>query len=167
MASLSKEAGRNSWKLSWYDGKSRRAIRLGELPKKTAQQFKVKFEDLLGVRRGGGSLPAALHDWIESLDEDLRERLVQAGLAAPRVRVTLGKFCQDFKESRSTKAEATRVRDAQVCELLIERFGNDTLIKDISVRDAEEWRTWLATKVTSGRRNAIRSAITRCDDERV
>lgn len=83
---------------------------------------------------------------MESLDEDLRERLVQAGLAAPCWKVTLGEFCEDFKQSRSTKAEATRVRDAQVCELLIDRFGKDRLIKDISVRDAEEWRNWLATK---------------------
>ncbi len=147
MASLSKEAGRNSWKLSWYDADNRRkAIRLGDMPKKTATQFQVRFEELLGVRRGGGTLPLALQAWIDSLEEDLRDRLVKVGLVAPRLRATLGKFCKDFKASRENVAKATRIRDAQVCELLIERFGAEVTLDTITVRDAEEWRQWLATK---------------------
>ena len=98
MASLSKESGRNSWKLSWYDADNKRkAIRLGDMPKKTASQFKVKFEELLGVRRGGGSMPPTLHEWANSLDADLRERLVKVGLVAPRLRVTLVNFAMTSK----------------------------------------------------------------------
>ena len=51
MACLSKESGRGSWKLSWYsDAKKRLSIRLGAMPKKTAKQFRVRFEELLGVQ---------------------------------------------------------------------------------------------------------------------
>ena len=69
MACLSKEPGRGSWKLSWYsDAKKRLSIRLGAMPKKTAVQFQVRFEELLGVRRGGGSVPTALNEWTQKLD---------------------------------------------------------------------------------------------------
>jgi hypothetical protein len=42
------------------------------MPKKTAEQFRTKFEELEGVRRGGGSVPPHLIEWINSLEEELR-----------------------------------------------------------------------------------------------
>ncbi len=75
------------------------------MPKKTATQFQVRFEEMLGVRRGGGTLPPALQAWIDSLDEDLVSDWFKVGLVAPRIRVTLGKFCADFKASRENVAK--------------------------------------------------------------
>jgi integrase len=146
MASISKEAGRDSWKLSWYDSdKRKRSFRLGALPKKTAEQFRTKFEELEGVRRGGGSLPASLVEWVDTLDPDLRTKLEDAGLIEKRRRLTLGGFCDEFKVSRKSVATATAVRDRQVCDLLIERFGADRMLESITVKDAEEWQQWLAS----------------------
>jgi hypothetical protein len=146
MASLSKETGRDSWKLSWYDSTNKRkAIRLGSMPKKSAESFRVKFEKLLEVRRAGDSLPQATTDWLDSIDGDLRDRIVKAGLLEPNRRLTLGKFCQEFLDSRSDVAPATAVRDRQVTELLLERFGAERRLDTISVRDAEDWRRWLAS----------------------
>ena len=146
MASISKEAGRNSWKLCWYDtDKRKKSFRLGSMPKKTAEQFRTKFEELEGVRRGGGSVPPHLTEWVESLDEELRNRLEDLELIEKRRRLTLGGFCDEFKESRKSVAPATAVRDRQVCDLLIERFGADRMLESITVRDAEEWQQWLAS----------------------
>ena len=146
MASLSKEAGRDSWKLSWYEGAKRKAIRLGGMPKKTAGQFLVKFEELLGVRRGGGSMPQALGEWAKGLDAELRKKLEGLGLLECKRRLTLGGLCDEYKASRTNVAPATTVRDRQVCALLTERFGADRLIESITVRDAEEWVRWLAAE---------------------
>lgn len=146
MASLSKELGRDSWKLRWYDSDNKRkAIRLGSMPKKSAESFRIKFEQLLEVRRAGDSLPAALSQWLDSIDAELRERIVNTGLLESKRRLTLGRFCDEFIESRSNVADATTVRDKQVCDRLIERFGRDRLLDSITVRDAEDWRRWLAT----------------------
>ena len=146
MACLSKERGRGSWKLSWYsDAKKRLSIRLGAMPKKTAVQFQVRFEELLGVRRGGGSVPTALNEWTQKLDPELKAKLEDVGLLERTRRLTLGGFCDEYKASRTSVAPATAVRDRQVCTLLIERFGADRMMDSISVRDAEEWQRWLST----------------------
>lgn len=144
MASLSKEAGRESWKLSWRENGRRRAIRLGKMPRRSAVSFRVRFEQLLGVRRSGDSLPPALSEWIDSLGDDLRGRLADAGLIERRDRHTLGGLCDAFLESRSSVAPATRVRDRQVVDRLLEYFGRERPLDAITVRDAERWRQELA-----------------------
>jgi integrase len=146
MASISKEDGRNSWKLSWYDSnKRKKSFRLGAMPKKTAEQFRTKFEELEGIRRGGGSLPASLVEWVDTLEPDLRTKLEDSGLIEKRRQLTLGGFCEEFKASRKSVADATAVRDRQVCDLLIERFGAGRMLESITVRDAEDWQQWLAS----------------------
>jgi integrase len=145
MASLSKERGRDSWKLAWIGpDKRRRAIRLGSMPKKTAEQFRVRFEELLGVRRGGGLMPESLMDWLDGLADELRTRLADAGLIDPVERMNLGGLCTAFLESRSSVAPATQTRDQQVTKRLLEHFGPDRSLDSISVRDAEQWRKELA-----------------------
>lgn len=145
MASLSKEPGRSSWKLVWHDAdKRRRSIRLGAMPKKTAEQFKVRFEELLGVLRGRGSIPAPIQSWIDSLPEVLQERLARADMIKVRERWTLGKLCDAYLESRSNVADATKVRDKQVVNRLLGYFGRDRLLESITVQDAEQWRKRLA-----------------------
>jgi integrase len=146
MASLSREDGRGSWKLTWCCAdKRRRSIRIGAMPKRSAEQFKARLEELLHVRRVNGPLSAGLDEWINGLPDDLRERLVGAGLITARERLTLGQFCDQFLATRERVAEATAVRDRQVISLLVDRFGADRPLDSITVRDAEEWRNWLAT----------------------
>lgn len=145
MASLSKEYGRSSWKLIWHDAeKRRRSMRLGAMPKKTAEQFKVRFEELLGVLRGRGSIPAPLQSWIESLPEVLQERLARADMIKVRERWTLGRLCDAYLASRSIVADATKVRDVQVVNRLLEYFGRERLLDSITVQHAEQWRERLA-----------------------
>ena len=144
MASLSKESGRESWKLAWREDGRRRSIRLGKLPKRSAESFRVRFEQLLGVRRSGDSLPPALSEWIDSLGDDLRSRLADAGLIELKSRRSLGWLCDEFLKSRSGVAPGTRVRDRQVVDRLLEYFGRDRPLDGITVRDAERWRQDLA-----------------------
>jgi integrase len=148
MADLSRESGRDSWKLRWYGSNGRRkSMRLGSMPKKTAEQFRTKFEELLGVRHGGGSLPLELSEWIDNkLSDDLRDKLASAGLMESRKRLTMAKFCDEFRASRTKVAAATAVRDRQVSDLLIEYFGADRPLESITARDGEAWQQWLSEK---------------------
>jgi len=146
MASLTKEKDRNSWRLAWTnENKKRRAMRLGSMPKKTAEQFRVKFEELQGVRRGGGSLPQALSEWVNSINTDLRLKLEDAGLVEKVRKITLKKFCEEYKASRTGLAKATITRDRQVCDLMIEFFGEDRELASVTPRDAEAWTRWLSS----------------------
>jgi len=145
MASVSKESGRDSWKLTWRlpDGR-RKSIRLGAMPKKSAESFRVRFEELLGVNRAGDRLPQGVTDWVEGLDPDIRERMAAAGVIKRQERMTLGGLCDAFLASRSGVAEATKVRDRQVVDRLLGHFGRDRSLEAVTVRDAEEWRRLLA-----------------------
>ena len=144
MASLIKESGRDSWKLRWHDAQGRRcSIGLGVMPKKSAEQFKNRFEELQGVVRSCTPIPASLCEWLDKIDDDLHGRLAAKGLVAPRAKRSLKAFCDSFKESRRGIAEATSVRDKQVINLLIEYFGGDRSIDKITPEDAESWRNWL------------------------
>lgn len=159
MADLSRESGRDSWKLRWYgaDG-CRKSMRLGSMPKKTAEQFRTKFEELLGVRRGGGSVPHELHEWLQTkLSEELRDKLASAGLLESRRRLSLEKFCDEFCASRSKVASATSIRDMQVSKLLIEFFGKDRLLESIKAKDAEAWQQWLSEQ--GNKRDKNRKAL--------
>ena len=144
MASLIRESGRDSWKLRWHDAQGRRcSIGLGVMPKKSAEQFKNRFEELQGVVRSCTPIPASLCEWLDKIDDDLHGRLAAKGLVAPRAKRSLKAFCDSFKESRRGIAEATSVRDKQVINLLIEYFGGDRSIDKITPEDAESWRNWL------------------------
>lgn len=120
-------------------------MRIGSMPKKTAEQFRVKFEELQGIRRGGGSIPQALSDWIKQIAPDLRKKLEGAGLVEPVKQTLLAPFLEEYKASRTCFADATVTRDRQVCTLLVEYFGADRDITTISVREAEAWTRWLST----------------------
>ncbi len=145
MASVSREPGRHSWKLSWRQGKKSRAIRIGKMSKKAADGFLARFEELLGVWRGGGVISQDLQAWIDKRPEEIRERLADAGLIEPRVSVTLEELTEAFTASRANVAPATAIRDRQVCDRLIEFFGPARRVESITVRDAEGWRSRLAS----------------------
>lgn len=158
MAGLSKESGRDSWKLSWREADGRKkSIRLGSMPKKSAETFRVNFERLQEIRRAGDSIPQGLGEWLQSIDAELRERLVGAGLLEPEKRLSLGKFCDEFLSSRGDVAPATAIRDRQVVLLLKEKFGEERRLDSISVRDAEEWRRWL--KSEGNKRDSSRAEL--------
>jgi integrase len=144
MASLIKESGRDSWKLRWHDAQGRRcSIGLGVMPKKSAEQFKNRFEELQGVVRSCTPIPASLCEWLNKIDDELHGRLASKGLVDPRAKRSLKAFCDSFQESRRGIAEATSTRDKQVINLLIEYFGGDRSIDKITPEDAESWRNWL------------------------
>ena len=144
MASLIRESGRDSWKLRWHDAQGRRcSIGLGVMPKKSAEQFKNRFEELQGVVRSNTTKPVGLIEWLDGLGDELHGRLAAKGLVTPRAKRSLKAFCDSFQESRRGIAVATSVRDRQVIDVLIEYFGGDRAIDSITAQDAESWRNWL------------------------
>ena len=165
MASLIKESGRDSWKLRWHDADGRRCvIGLGVMPKKTAEQFRVKFEELYSVVRANGSLAQSMVDWIDGLSDDLHARLAAKGLVQARIKRSLRAFCKAFQESRHGIAKATTARDTQVIEILIEFFGENRQLDTITRHDAEQWRNWIrehGNKRDSARTNLSDNTVRR------
>src|SRR4030042_777004 len=103
MASISRDPGKCKRILFVSPDGRRRAIRLGKMSIKAAENFKLNLENLL-TSRITGSLDGATAQWIADLPDDIHSKLASAGLMtgrAARVSVTLGPFLAEYAQSRS------------------------------------------------------------------
>ncbi len=84
MASLNKEPNGNyTVQLVGSDGK-RRSLRLGKVPKKSADSIKLRVESLHACAVAGLPWDADLASWVASLGEDLAAKLAGLGLMPAR-----------------------------------------------------------------------------------
>ena len=138
MASLSTDARGNRGIYVKLPGASRRMIRLGKLSKRKADQV---------AARAGLEPTPATREWLERVDGVLRERLVNAGLAAPlkaSEAATLGVLSEKWLKYKAATMKPNTVRRlGQSRKYLLEHFGADRMPGTITPGDADEWRGWM------------------------
>ncbi len=143
MASISTESssGRRAIQFVSSDG-SRKSIRLGKVPKKFAEHFKTRIEHLMAASETGSPFDRELSRWISDLSDAMHDKLARTGLVPGRSRATLRAFVDDYISMRqSTDAKpATIVVWGHTRRNLIEHFGTDKPLREITAGDAEEWR---------------------------
>jgi len=156
MASISREKnGRRTIQFVGPD-KKRRSVRLGKVPQKTAEAVKIKIEHLVAAAISGHALDSETAQWVRNLDTALADKLANAGLIAKRESATLGKFLDSYIDGRIDVKPRTRqwCRNAQ--RNLVEFFGTERPLRNLTEGDAEDWRLYLVGKgyadATIGRR---------------
>jgi len=151
MASLCKDPnGRKRIIFVAEDG-SRKTIRLGKTSLKQANAFKVKVEDLIAARRTG-SMDEKTALWISEISDDINAKIVAVGLIALRaasVNTTLAEFLNGYLESRTDLKPNSQIVYGHTRRTLIEFFGADKAIRQISPEDAEHWRDYLTEQELS------------------
>jgi len=146
MASISKQPrGRRTIQFVGADGR-RRSIRLGKVSQRQAEAVKVKVEQLVAAAISGHAVDAETSRWVAGLDEVLADRLAAVGLIPQRENVTLGPFIDAYIESRHDTKESTTSLYRQTRRNLVEFFGANKQIRDITPGDADEWRLWMLEK---------------------
>ena len=108
MASISTDkAGRR--RILFVSGSTRRAIRLGKIPMRTAESLRVKIEAILAGNLTG-ALDAETARWVAQIDDGLHAKLARVGLVTPRERVqaTLGRLMDEFFANLDVKAGTAR-----------------------------------------------------------
>jgi len=119
------------------DGK-RKTIRLGKIDRKTAESICRHVEALLTAKIGGQPFPQGTAVWLASIGEKLRQRLVRVGLVDDTPLVpTVAQWCQDYLNSRSDLAHRTRLGLQQTARLLVEHFGTERRLDQVTAGDAE------------------------------
>jgi len=145
MASIGKDPrGRKRVLFMAGDG-SRKTIRLGKTSQKQAEAFKVKLEALVAARFSGSMDPETAR-WIADLPDDVHDKLASVGLVtarAPAVNTTLGIFLDDYLLSRTGLKPNSRLVYGHTRRTLIEFFGRDKSISEITGQDAQAWRAYL------------------------
>jgi integrase len=145
MASISNDSGGTRRILFVAPDGSRRCVRLGRVPLKTAEAFRVRVEALLAAKLAGSPVDAETARWLGELPDRMRDRLARAGLCEPRARaarITLGELLSGFSRSVDVKP-ATRVRMKQAESALLQHFGPERDVSTIREADADEWRASL------------------------
>ena len=96
MASLTRlkargAGGKPSWRIQFYDGAGdRRAVHLGTLPKKAAETWQSRVEQLNACAVAGVAIATDLAAWVASLPDVSHGKLSRVGLVEPRAAADKG-----------------------------------------------------------------------------
>lgn len=140
---------------------SRKAIRLGKVSKRDAESFKLKLESLLSAKLLGNSPDREASLWLLGLSDDMHAKLADFELTEPRrpkSDCTLAGFVDSFIVGRTDMKSTTLDHYRRGRKYLVEFFGAEKPIVDITAHDADQFRSWL--KGTKGHaENTVRGHL--------
>ncbi len=141
-------------RLQFTDPNGRRqTIRLGKMPKRTAESVKTYVEHLLIAQLSKRPVDGETAKWVASLDDVLSERLAKVGLIQERRKEscshTLGGFLDAYIESRVSLKPNTKRNYETTRRHLVGHFGRGRALADISPGDADEWREILLKRLAA------------------
>lgn len=118
---------------------TRRTIRLGKATMKQAEGFKVKVEQLVTAAITG-SMDDETARWLAELPDTMHSRLAAVGLVKARQSVNLAAFIDGYIAARCDVKPATATVLGHTRRNLVEFFGADKPLRDITPGDADQWR---------------------------
>ena len=121
------------------DGK-RLTIRLGKVSQRQADAVKIKVEHLVAAKLSGHAVDDETARWVAKLDSAMAEKLASVFLISQRGETQLGRFIDSFILERVDVKPRTQLFYEQVRNGLIEFFGINKPIHQISQGDAESFR---------------------------
>lgn len=142
MASIGKDPNGRKRILFVAEDSSRKTIRLGKASMKQANAFKVRLEALVS-RRFAGSIDDETARWIAELPDDAHAKLAAVGLVEPRKSTLLAPFLEGYLQGRTDVKPATLVNLGHTQRNMIEFFGADKPLRDITEGDATDWCVFL------------------------
>ena len=116
------------------------------MPKKTAEEIKTKVEALNAANVAGMSWDKETAEWVGGRESALYDKLAAIGLVSRRAEVeqaTLEAFLDSYIDKQIDKKQSTIVCLTQCRNDLVEFFGPEKPLGDVSEGDAEDWRNWL------------------------
>ncbi len=144
MASLSldRKTGRRTIQFIGMDGK-RRSIRLGKVSKPHAVKVKTHVEELAAAARTGHCFSDETARWLKLIGQQLADRLAEVGLIATREVATLDAFIGGYVGKRPNVKGSTKLVWGHTRRCLVEFFGADKRLRDVTPGEADDWREWL------------------------
>ena len=149
MASISYSDGRATVQFIDVDGK-RKSIRLGAVPKRTADAIKLRVEALLNAKITNTPVDRDTASWLTGIGADLADKLAAVGLIEERDNSTLADFTANYIKRRTDIKPRTRINLEQCRTRLIDFFGANRSLRSISQGDADDWLLWLKDRYADG-----------------
>ena len=140
MASLSNDPG-NRRRIQFVDRDGRRrAVRLGKVPKKSAEQVRGMVERLAAAQLAGHAPDNHTARWVAGLGDVLHGRLAAVGLVARRQTASVGEYARAYVASRTDVAPTTRNHLERAAADLSAVLGERTPLRDVTPAHADEYR---------------------------
>ena len=170
MASLTSEKnakGKDLFKVRFFGtDKERHTLRLGAVPKKTADHVLRMVELIVSAQFARGTIPDEAARWLAEVDGPLRDRMIAVGLCQPKEPIvkpagpTLGPFLETYiADRKGVLKPGTLVFLGHVQRNLLDCFGADTAIDALTEADADKFRLYLhaeeLSKATIARRCGV------------
>ena len=149
MASISTDSSGNRRLVFKGLDNKRRAVYLGSMSARGADDLKRLVEGILEAADVGADLSPTLAKRLDDLSDDVHGKLVAVGLVNPRLkrgaaRVTVAEHAKAYLDRRTDIKPASRLVLAHAVRNLVEYFGETTLA-DVTSADADDFSRWLAT----------------------
>lgn len=153
MASIGKDKnGRRRILFVAPNGK-RKTIRLGRVPQRAAEAIKVKVENLVGATVSGCGWDNETARWVADLPDTLADKLAAVDLIPKRKSETptetLGAFLDAYIAGRANLKPNTKRNYEVTRKHLIDHFGQERMLGEISPGDADEWREALLKELSA------------------
>jgi len=158
MASLLKDKNRKTKKhngcrtIQFVAGGERKTIRLGKITQRNAEAIKVKVEALIEAAVAQTSWDNETAVWVRKLDPKLHDKLAAVGLIPKRAeaeQATLGAFIDGYIKGRTDVKPGTKVVYQHARQLLVDYFGEEKPLADISAGDVDDWRRHLLERLAA------------------
>jgi integrase len=145
MASIANDPGGRRRILFKDINVKRRTIRLGKTTARLAGEIKIKVEALFAARTGNFSPEPEVIQWVSRIPDSLADKLAKVGLIPKRAArdARLGMFLDGYIAGRTDVKPRTRICLGQCRNRLLEHFGADKPLTEITAGDAEDWEIWL------------------------
>lgn len=135
--------------------RKRRAIRLGKVSMKTAENVKLRVEHLVTAALYKQAPDPETAAWVGDRDDKIYAKLAAVGLVPQREpapdaepkNITLGNWIDRYISGRTDVTWRTRNNLGQAQHWLVEYFGAEKRLVEISPGDADEWRRWLLERL--------------------
>ena len=124
----------------------RKAIHLGEVSKKKANSIRDHIEHILTAKLTGHAIEPYTAEWLAKIKPPLADKLARVGLIPEREKkepATLDAYCESYIGSRANLKPNTKRNYETTRKKLVDHFGADKLLSDISPGDADDWRETL------------------------
>ncbi len=139
--------GLKTIQFKYSTGGERYSIRLGKLDTKQAKKIAIKVEELLACKETALPWSMELTSWINAIGEDLTESLVKVKLLPTlKNNAKLEVFTREYIEGQKSSKATTRRALLTVALRIIDYFGSDCKMKDVTSADADNFKIHLQGK---------------------
>ena len=147
MASISRDPqGRRTIQFVGADGR-RRSIRLGKVSQRIAEAVKLRVELLSAAIQAGHAPDDETARWVAEREQAMADKLAAVGLVPRREAATLGTFLPEYLATRTDVKSGTLTNLLQTQLQLLQFFGADKRLCDITAGDADEFRRSMLTRL--------------------